>query len=317
MTYPSVGPHARVAATLALAIAIFLPLTAAAQSAPNRPPSISGAPVGNAQPGQAYSFRPSASDADGHRLTFHIQNRPGWASFDRATGRLWGTPRTRNVGQYPNIRISVGDGRSSRALAPFTILVGQAQGGTRPNTAPTISGNPPTNARAGEAYYFRPTAADREGNRLQFSIGNRPPWATFNATNGTLSGTPGNGAAGNYANVTIRVSDGRATAQLQPFAIAVQPASPGGGGGDGSVTLSWTAPTRRTDGSPLANLAGYRIRYGTSATNQPNVLQVAGAGLTSAVVTQLNPGTYHFSVCAYDAAGVASAYTAPVATTVD
>jgi len=314
MTHPFALLSARNAAVLSLAIAIFLPLSASAQSA-NRPPVISGAPPTSAQPGQAYSFRPTASDPDGHRLTYHIQNRPGWASFDRNTGRLWGTPRTRNIGQFRNIRISVGDGRSSRALAPFTISVGQAQAGTRPNTAPTISGNPPTTVQEGAAYYFRPSAADRDGNRLTFAIGNRPPWATFNTANGTLSGTPGNGTAGNYANVTIRVSDGRLTATLQPFAIAVNPGS-SGGGGNGSVTLSWTAPTTRTNGTPLTNLAGFRIRYGTSAGNQPNVVEVRGAGLTSAEVTELAPATYFFSVCAVDGAGVTSAYTAPVSTTI-
>jgi hypothetical protein len=34
---------------------------------------------------------------------------------------------------------------------------------------------------------------------------------------------------------------------------------------NGRATLSWTAPTENTDGTTLANLAGYRIRYGTSA----------------------------------------------------
>jgi hypothetical protein len=34
--------------------------------------------------------------------------------------------------------------------------------------------------------------------------------------------------------------------------------------GVGQATLSWTAPDENTDGTPLINLAGYRIYYGTS-----------------------------------------------------
>jgi len=33
----------------------------------------------------------------------------------------------------------------------------------------------------------------------------------------------------------------------------------------GFATLTWTAPTQRTDGSALTNLASYRIKYGTTS----------------------------------------------------
>ena len=408
MTHPLIRPLALLAAILPLAILAFLPPSAAAQTI-NRPPRISGTPPTSVQPGHLYSFRPSASDPEGRPLTFHIANRPGWANFDRATGRIWGTPTAGQVGRFANIRIAVGDGNSSSSLPLFTITVGSGSSNTAPtisgsppataragyaynfrptasdregnrltfsiankpgwasfstatgalsgkpgtslvgrtysnitirvsdgrvtvslpafsirvgaatstaNTAPTISGSPPTSVRVGQSYYFRPTASDREGNALTFSIVNRPSWATFNASNGTLSGTPGSGTTGSYANVTIRVSDGRLTSSLPPFAINVQPASTGGGGGTGVAALAWVPPLRRTDGSLLTNLAGYRVRYGTSASNQPTVIQISSPLITTAVVTQLGQGTWYFSVCAYDAAGVASAYTAPVSITI-
>jgi len=405
MTHPLIRLYARFAAILPLAILMFLSHAAGAQTV-NQPPRISGTPPTSVQAGQLYSFRPSASDPEGRTLTFHIANRPGWANFDRATGRLWGTPQARHVGRYPNIHIAVGDGNSSRSLPLFTITVGSTNtaptiSGTpatsaragdsyyfRPtasdregntltfsiankpgwatfnttngalsgkpgsgaigrtysnitirvtdgrataslpafaitvraatsttNTAPTISGSPPTSARVGQSYYFRPTASDRESNPLTFSIANRPSWATFNTTNGTLSGTPGSGTAGTYSGITIRVSDGSLTTSLPSFGINVQPASTSGGG-TGSVGLSWVPPTRRTDGTLLTNLAGFRIRYGTSASNQPNVIRIGSASVTSAVVTELAPATYYFSVAAFDAAGIASAYTAPVTITI-
>ena len=61
--------------------------------------------------------RRRANDADNDTLGFTIQNRPSWASFDTATGRLSGTPTSANVGAFNNIVISVSDGRASASLA--------------------------------------------------------------------------------------------------------------------------------------------------------------------------------------------------------
>ncbi len=48
--------------------------------------------------GNMYSFTPGASDADGDRLTFAIQNLPQWASFNADSGQLSGQPTLGNVG---------------------------------------------------------------------------------------------------------------------------------------------------------------------------------------------------------------------------
>jgi len=36
---------------------------------------------------------------------------------------------------------------------------------------------------------------------------------------------------------------------------------------NGTALLSWTAPTENSDGSPLTDLAGYKIHYGSSHGN--------------------------------------------------
>jgi hypothetical protein len=105
----------------------------------NRAPTISGIPPGTAIVSQPYSFRPTASDADGDPLTFSIQNRPGWATFDTATGLLYGKPSSSNVGRFTNIAISVSDGKTSASLPAFTIVV--EYGST---TSVTVSWKPPT-----------------------------------------------------------------------------------------------------------------------------------------------------------------------------
>lgn len=71
----------------------------------------------------------------------------------------------------------------------------------------------------------------------------------------------------------------------------------------GTATLSWTPPTRNTDGSALSNLAGYRIHYGQSAGELSQTIQIANTGARSYTVTGLTAGTWHFAVRAYNSAG--------------
>ncbi len=113
----------------------------AAPQAPasNQVPRISGSPATSIVQNMNYAFRPSASDPDGDPLAFRIAHKPGWAAFDRRTGRLSGTPRAGNVGAYSNIRISVSDGRSTAWLPAFTISVTQSGSGSV-----TLSWLPPT-----------------------------------------------------------------------------------------------------------------------------------------------------------------------------
>lgn len=71
--------------------------------------------------------------------------------------------------------------------------------------------------------------------------------------------------------------------------------------GSSSVTLSWVAPTERTDGTPLENLAGYRIDYGRMSEIYDYSVEVDNPGLVSYVVEDLVPGDWYFAVVAYDA----------------
>lgn len=276
------------------------PVVAPAPAPSNGAPTISGTPPASVVSGQSYSFTPVASDPEGAALTFAIVNRPAWASFSAASGRLAGTPSSSAVGEYQDVRITVSDGVNQASLAPFSVTVLQS------NRAPVIAGSPPASVLEGQAYAFRPAASDADGDALSFSISNRPGWASFNSATGALSGTPGPGTAGSYAGITIRVSDGAATATLPSFSIGVLQAA------NGSATLSWQPPTTRTDGSPLTNLAGFRIRYGTTIGSYPNLIDIPNGGLTSAMIENLPPATWYFVISAYDAAGSESVNSSPV-----
>lgn len=269
-----------------------------AVSRSNTAPTISGTPPATAAVGALYSFQPTASDANRDPLTFRITNRPTWATFSSTTGKLSGTPSSAHVGTYSSIVISVTDGSRTTSLPAFSIKVGS--GGSTSNRPPTISGYPITSVTPGQAYSYRPTASDPDGNTLSFTIQNRPAWATFSTSTGQLSGTPTATNVGTYSSIVITVSDGQATASLPAFAITVSDTA------NGSASLSWTPPTTNTNGSSLSNLAGYRIYYGTSSSAMTRTIQVSNPGVASYVVGNLTPATWYFTVRAYNSAGVES-----------
>jgi hypothetical protein len=272
---------------------------------PNNAPVIGGSAASSVQAGQAYSFTPTASDADHDALGFSIVNKPAWASFSASNGQLSGTPASAQAGSYSNIVITVSDGKTTASLASFSITVA---GIVAANHQPTISGTPATAVTVGGNYLFQPNASDvDQSDTLSFSIQNKPSWATFSTVTGRLSGTPAAGNIGNYSNIVITTNDGEtAPISLPAFSINVtQPAS-APSTATGSATLSWTAPIEMTDGSALTNLAGYRVYYGASASALTNTVELANPGLTTYVIANLSAGTYYFAVKAYTTANVES-----------
>jgi len=277
-----------------------LQFTVTVQAAPvtppaNRAPTITGTPATSVTAGNAYSFTPVGSDADGNTLTYSIQNQPSWANFSATTGRLSGTPTTANVGTSARITITVTDGTANASLPSFTIQVVAPA-----NRAPTISGTPSASITVGNTYSFQPSASDADGNTLTFAIQNRPAWASFNTSTGRLSGTPTAGDVATYSNIVISVSDGTASTSMTAFSLTVQQAA------TGSATVSWTAPTANSDGSTLTDLASYRIQYGRATDTLDQSVDVSNPGLTSYTVESLSSGTWYFAVIAINSEGIAS-----------
>ncbi|HEX7034414.1 MAG TPA: fibronectin type III domain-containing protein [Pseudomonadales bacterium] len=79
--------------------------------------------------------------------------------------------------------------------------------------------------------------------------------------------------------------------------------------------MSWQAPTHNTDGTPLTDLAGYRIYYGLTGRNYTDQLPVSAASATSYSLS-LPSGDYYFAMTAADADGVESDYSNEVVRTV-
>lgn len=269
-------------------------------------PVLSGSPATSVVAAHYYAFQPGAADSVGMKITFSIANKPSWAVFDTATGRLAGTPLPSNVGTFSNIVISGSDGSASTHLAPFAITVLPLL-----NNPPRISGSPATSVVAGQAYAFQPTATDPNGLTIKFGISGKPAWATFDTNTGRLSGTPTALNAGTYANIVIAAYDGYMKGVLPSFSIVVQAAlAPVPPPTTGSATLSWIPPTQNADGSVLENLAGYHLYYGTAPDNLNQSVTLTNAGLTRYVLSGLATQTWYFSMTAYNSIGMESGRTA-------
>jgi len=172
--------------------------------------TISGTPMTGVTVGTQYSFTPTASDSDGGKLTFSIQNAPTWASFNATTGQLSGSPKATDTGMTMNIVITAADGTATASLPAFTITVTATPGTPTPTTgtatvswvAPTenTNGTALTNLAGFKIYYGTNSAALTEVAQVA-SAG-----ATDYVVSGLTSGTW-------YFAVTSYTSDGTESAK--------------------------------------------------------------------------------------------------------
>ena len=93
-----------------------------------------------------------------------------------------------------------------------------------------------------------------------------------------------------------------ASAALDAFSIVVL------SNATGSALLIWVPPTENSDGSPLTDLAGFKVYWGTSQGSYPNNILLSQSGLASHRVENLASDTYYFAVTAFNNAGVESGF---------
>ena len=99
------------------------------------------------------------------------------------------------------------------------------------------------------------------------------------------------------------------------------------GGGDssatdantGNITLEWTAPVMRADGTPLslAEIDGFRIYYREHLDDYyPNYVEVKDGTATSATMTSIPAGNYFLAMTTFDTEGRQSKFSSEVSKTV-
>src|SRR5690606_34531458 len=165
------------------------------------------------------------------------------------------------------------------------------------NSPPRIQGIPQPVVLHSTPYVFEPEATDDDGDILHFSIRNAPAWATFETTTGRLEGTPSEADIGTYPDIVIAVTDGADDATLGPFSIEVTAVA------GGAAELSWEAPTENEDGTPLTDLAGYKIYWGTQPDEYTNSVTIDNPAVLTYVLENLVPATYYFVATAFNAEG--------------
>ena len=179
------------------------------------------------------------------------------------------------------------------------------------NSAPIISGSPPSSIQYGTTYSFQPNASDPDDDTLTFTVENKPDWASFDSSTGRIFGQPAMSEIGVYDDIIISVSDGTIRASLSPFSVTVNQIALG------SVTLSWSAPTQNADGSTLTDLAGYKIYYGTNSGSYDQHVRIDNPSITTYVVEELSPATYYFAATSFNNSGVESEYSGEIIRTIN
>ena len=148
-----------------------------------------------------------------------------------------------------------------------------------------------------------PSVTDPDGDPLTFNAINKPDWASFNPVTGALVGTPTAANIGMTDAISIGVTDGMLMTFLPPFRITVSAF------GHASVTLSWTIPSTNEDGTPLTDLAGFRIYYGGRTGNHTDTTNIDNPGVSALVIDNLSfDSTYFFVITAFDESGNESAF---------
>lgn len=130
-------------------------------------------------------------------------------------------------------------------------------------------------------------------------------WANDRGGTGVANGTDAWQAPG----IALELGENRITVTAEDIAGAKSSRSilvNRESGLSGSAELSWVAPTSRTDGSPLTNLAGFKIYYGRMPGIYDYQIDINNPGITTYLVENLVSGNWYFALAAYDSAGIES-----------
>ncbi|SIR33036.1 Fibronectin type III domain-containing protein [Shewanella morhuae] len=255
-------------------------------------PTIGAASAGDSQARVSFTtpIFNGGSSITGYTVTsspggFHAS---GAASPITVTGLANGSPYTFSVVATNAI------GSSSASMASNSVT---------PNSAPVISGTPTLSVNQNASYQFTPTASDSVGDVLSFSIANKPTWATFNTTTGTLSGTPFNQDVGVTNGIIISVSDGTLSASLPAFNLSVVNVNDGPTISSTAITIatqdaaySYTFMAEDTDEGDVLTL---------SAVTKPSWLSFnAATGVLSGTPTNADVGSHAVTLRATDTDGL-------------
>ncbi len=243
----------------------------------------------------------SATDVDaGETLTFSKISGPAWLSMSPG-GVVSGTPANGDVGTN-NFVIRVTDSAGAYDDAGLVVKV------INVNDAPSFTADPISGAAATEDIAYSASLAAWSsdvdaGDTLSYAKISGPAWLNV-ATNGALSGTPGNGDVGN-ASFTVRVRDAAGSEDLATLNISVANVNDPPSFTTNSMTGGQATEDSAYSGSLVGSAtdidAGDTLTY--SKFSGPAWLQVAANGALSGTPANGDVGTNVFVVKVSDASG--------------
>jgi hypothetical protein len=111
------------------------------------------------------------------------------------------------------------------------------------------------------------------------------------------TGTEVVGPLGSDASYTLTCSSGSGALMAMTSVLVTE----------GGTTLTWQAPQQNVDGTPLMDLAAYRIYVGTTSRAYFQEVEIRNPAATSHFL-ELERGEYYVAMTAVDAEGNESAY---------
>jgi hypothetical protein len=172
-------------------------------------------------------------------------------------------------------------------------------------TAITVTpGNPSIASGATAQFTATGTYSDGSTQNITSSV----TWSASNASVASVSNASGSkglatGIGGGSTNVSATLSGISGSTSL----TVVAPST-------GSITLAWDAATTYSDGSPITDLAGYKLYYGNAPGSYSASVDVGN--VTTYTLTNLPSGVYYIVVTVRNQSGSESSYSNEVSKTV-
>ncbi|HLB74638.1 MAG TPA: putative Ig domain-containing protein, partial [Sedimentisphaerales bacterium] len=204
----------------------------------NRAPVLEAIGSQSIDEGSLLSFSLSAADADGDSITYSAAGLPSGSAFASQTF-TW-TPGYTQAGAH-EITFTAGDGADEDSET-VTITVNNT------NRAPVLDAVADQSANETDLLSFTVSAADADGDTLEYSASSLPGGASF--TEQSFSWTPSHSQADNSYEITFTVSDGELE-DSQAVRIVVSDAS--------APSVTGRSPTADSIQASLNNLVTLHV----------------------------------------------------------
>ncbi|MBE9213126.1 DUF4114 domain-containing protein [Plectonema cf. radiosum LEGE 06105] len=237
---------------------------------PNRLPSISSNPIGNATVGENYTYQIIADNPDLDGLNFQLNQAPQGMTIS-PDGLIQWTPQGNQIGAQ-QVKLLVKDDRGGEVEQVFTILTQGIPANPQPsgNYAPVITSNFVGDAIVSQQYIYDIDAVDADGDTLSYSLVNAPQNMVIDPRSGVITWNTSSQTLGTY-NVTVQVKDNREGIDNQTFSVNLTNSAPGTIEGfkfnDLNANGIWDIGFTPTTGSPAnATLTGNSVLLENNTT---------------------------------------------------